>query len=67
MYDIEKALNTVGITIKFKDNVEKLLIEKTCEYYRFKSSQMMNNVSCPAYLKKVTIGMVYVDLNFAFD
>lgn len=56
MYDIEKALNRVGITIKFKDNVCKFLVAETCAHYRHKSSlMMMSNVSYPAYVEKVTI------------
>ena len=53
--DIEKRLNKFGITIQLKENVDRLLVKETRQYYRFVSNKMMNNMSCPAYLKKVTI------------
>ena len=55
MYEIEKRMNTVGITLKMKENVDKVLGIETRKYYRCQACRMVDHLSCPAYLKKVTV------------
>ena len=50
--ELGRKLNKVELQI-YKEDFHKALVHETREYYRAKSRTMMDDMSCPAYLRKV--------------